>query len=84
MARIQRLYETALPIVRDLREDPDYEESDAYGNFTEEEKVHTLTTGPLRGSGALALQVCIFPSLPTWDSAAIILLRSLRPLIGMA
>ncbi|TQB77213.1 hypothetical protein MPDQ_004613 [Monascus purpureus] len=56
IARIHSFYENALPIVRDLRDNPDYVESDAYGNFTEEEKKHMLTSGPLRGSGGLALQ----------------------------
>ena len=57
MAEIHRLYALAVPIVRELRHDPDYVESDVYENFIEEQKMHTLTPGPLRGSRGVAFQV---------------------------
>ncbi|KAA8643441.1 hypothetical protein EYZ11_008418 [Aspergillus tanneri] len=53
---IYREYENGLPIVRQLRSDPDYVESDVYGNYSEEDKIGRLTSGPLRGSRGLALQ----------------------------
>ncbi|KAL1970331.1 hypothetical protein VTN77DRAFT_5491 [Rasamsonia byssochlamydoides] len=45
-----------LPIVRELRNNSDYVEWEAYSNLMEEEKVHRLTSGPLRGSRGLATQ----------------------------
>ncbi|KAL4781582.1 HotDog domain-containing protein [Aspergillus varians] len=44
------------PIVKQLREDPDYVEVHVYGNYSDEEKEQRLTSGPLRGSGGLAMQ----------------------------
>lgn len=46
-----------LPIVRKLRDDPNYVEWEPYTNFSEEEKEHRLTSGPLKGSRGLAVQV---------------------------
>jgi ubiquitin carboxyl-terminal hydrolase 14 len=46
-----------LPIVRQLRADPDYVEWEAYDRFSEEDKKHRLTSGPLKGSRGLAVQV---------------------------
>ncbi|KAL2007530.1 hypothetical protein VTN00DRAFT_8968 [Thermoascus crustaceus] len=53
--KISRRLETC-PITKELREDPDYVEWDAYGSFSDEEKAHRLTSGPLRGARGLALQ----------------------------
>lgn len=53
---IQRAYEM-LPVVKDLRENPEYEESDVYENLSEEKKRHRLTSGPMSGSRGLGLQV---------------------------
>lgn len=57
MEELGRIYEKAIPIVMELRSNPDYEESNVYGNYTEDEKEHRLTSGPLRGSRGLAVQV---------------------------
>jgi hypothetical protein len=46
-----------LPIVRKLRNDPEYVEWEAFAGYSEEEKQHRLTSGPMRGSRGLALQV---------------------------
>lgn len=48
-----------LPIVQDLRANPDYAEWEAYGNFTGEEKSHRLTSGVLNGSRGIGIQVRI-------------------------
>lgn len=54
---IEDAYER-LPIVQALRDDPDFgKEWNAYSNFSEEEKEHRLTSGPLKGGRGLALQV---------------------------
>ncbi|PYH97674.1 hypothetical protein BO71DRAFT_318084 [Aspergillus ellipticus CBS 707.79] len=53
---LHALYEIALPIVKKLREDPDYIEADVYGNYSEDEKLQRLSSGPLRGSRGLGLQ----------------------------
>lgn len=45
------------PDVRKLRENPDYVESPVYENYSEEERAHRLSSGPLHGSRGLALQV---------------------------
>ena len=58
--QIHRFYSIAVPIVRELKHDPDYVESDVYENFSEEKKMHMLVAGPLRGSGGVPLQVCSF------------------------
>lgn len=66
MEELLRIYERAIPIVMELRSNPDYEESDVYQNYSEEENSHRLTAGPLRGSRGLALQVgfssCLAPA----------------------
>lgn len=60
MEELLRIYEKAIPIVMELRNNPDYEESDVYQNYSEEENSHRLTAGPLRGSRGLAIQVGYF------------------------
>lgn len=57
MQRIERLFDIRVPIVQELRKNPDYVEKGVYGNFEEENKAHRLTSGPLAGSRGLALQV---------------------------
>lgn len=57
MTELQHIYEKATPIVMKLRNDPDYEEQGVYGNYTEDESPHRLTSGPLRGGRGLAMQV---------------------------
>jgi hypothetical protein len=47
-----------LPVVQKLRKDPNYEEWDAYESFSDEDKGKRLSSGPLKGSRGLALQVC--------------------------
>ncbi|KKK18441.1 hypothetical protein P175DRAFT_0442156 [Aspergillus ochraceoroseus IBT 24754] len=56
MEEIRRTFEHGLPIVKQLREDPDYREADVYGNYLEEELRQRITSGPLRGSRGLAMQ----------------------------
>jgi hypothetical protein len=62
LEEINHVFEHGLPIVQELRNNPDYLETNAYEGFSEEDKAHRLTSGPLRGSRGLALQVRIFPS----------------------
>ena len=57
LERLQLVFDKATPIVMELRNNLDYEESDVYGNYSEEEKSSRLTSGPLRGTRGLALQV---------------------------
>lgn len=57
MQRIQRAFEIGLPIVQELRRNPDYVETDAYENFSAESMANRLTSGTLAGSRGLALQV---------------------------
>jgi hypothetical protein len=57
LARLQRLFNIGLPIVEELRNNPDYVEKDVYEHFSDEHKSHRLTSGPLAGSGGLGLQV---------------------------
>ncbi|EEH06293.1 thioesterase [Histoplasma capsulatum G186AR] len=45
-----------LEVVKQLRADPDYVEWEAYDSFSEEEKPHRLTSGPLSGSRNLPVQ----------------------------
>ena len=54
---IHFIFENELPIVKELRNNPDYVESKVYENYSEEDKEHRLTSGPLRGSRGVALQV---------------------------
>ncbi|KAL2795966.1 HotDog domain-containing protein [Aspergillus keveii] len=56
MDRIETFFEEQLPIVKQLREDPDYIEVDVYGNYSWVDKEQRLTSGPLSGSGGLAFQ----------------------------
>lgn len=53
-----------LEVARSLRANPDFVEWEAYGSFSPEEKAHRLTSGPLRGSRGLALQVSFFSFSP--------------------
>lgn len=76
MEELLRIYEKATPIVMELRSNPDYEESNVYQNYSEEENKHRLTAGPLRGSRGLALQVGLFlyacaccDSIPEWQAS---------------
>ncbi|KAL4740721.1 HotDog domain-containing protein [Aspergillus similis] len=45
-----------LPLMKELRENPDYIETKVYGNFSEEDKAQRLTSGPLSGASRLAFQ----------------------------
>ncbi|PGH08642.1 hypothetical protein GX51_01162 [Blastomyces parvus] len=56
--RVQYLRQVmdSLEMVKKLRADPDYVEWEAYSNFTEEEKPHRLTSGPLSGSRNIPVQ----------------------------
>lgn len=47
-----------LEIVQKLREDPEYVEWEAYGNFSPEEKDRRLTSGALKGTRGVSMQVC--------------------------
>lgn len=58
---IRYLFENDLPTVKNLRNNPDYVESEVYKNYSEEDKAHRLTSGPLRGSRGVALQVGLRP-----------------------
>lgn len=62
LEEIQRVYELGIPIVQELRKNPDYVEADVYQDFSEESKRHRLTSGPLAGSRGIALQVCLLDS----------------------
>ncbi|KAJ5571397.1 hypothetical protein N7535_005057 [Penicillium sp. DV-2018c] len=53
---IQRVFDIGLPIVQELRRDPDYVEKEVYQNFEDEHKTHRLTSGPMAGSRSLGLQ----------------------------
>lgn len=66
LKHLQRAYEVGLPIVQQLRNDPDYVESDVYEYFSDEHKSHRLTSGPLAGSRGLGLQV----RLPSFMAAS--------------
>ena len=59
LEEIHHAYENCLPLVQDLRKNPDYVEANVYGNYSEEDKIGRLTSGPLSGSRGLALQVCL-------------------------
>lgn len=54
---IHRVFDIGLPIVQELRRNPDYVEKDVYENFADKHKTHRLTSGPLAGSRGLGLQV---------------------------
>ncbi|PGH29527.1 ubiquitin carboxyl-terminal hydrolase 14 [[Emmonsia] crescens] len=55
VAHLRRVMDS-LEVVKKLRANPDYVEWEAYDNFSEEEKPHRLTSGPLSGSRNLAVQ----------------------------
>lgn len=57
MEQLRRLLDY-LPIVQKLRKDPKYVEWDAYDSFADEDKEKSLSSGPLKGSRGLAIQVC--------------------------
>lgn len=57
MEEIQHIFDIGLPIVQELRNNPNYVEAGVYGDFSEESKTHRLTSGPLSGSKGIALQV---------------------------
>ena len=61
---IQRVFDIGLPIVQELRRNPDYVEKNVYENFADKHKTHRLTSGPLAGSRGLGLQVSL--SLSHW------------------
>ncbi|QQK44386.1 hypothetical protein Pdw03_8287 [Penicillium digitatum] len=56
LQEIQRVFDIGLPIVQELRSNPDYVENHVYENFTDKHKTHRLTSGPLAGSRGLGLQ----------------------------
>ncbi|KAJ6095270.1 hypothetical protein N7486_006016 [Penicillium sp. IBT 16267x] len=56
MKEIQRVYERGLPIVQELRNNPDYKESGVYEGVPQESKAHRLTSSALAGSRGIALQ----------------------------
>lgn len=62
---IQRVFDVGLPIVQELRRNPDYVEKEVYDNFADEHKSHRLTSGPMAGSRGLGLQVSLV-SFPYW------------------
>jgi hypothetical protein len=66
LQEIQRVFDIGLPIVQELRRDPDYVEKEVYQNFGDEHKTHRLTSGPLAGSRALGLQVGLSFSFFLW------------------
>lgn len=57
MEEIQAVYEGGLPIVQELRHNPDWEESGVYQGMPAESKAHRLTSSALAGSRGIALQV---------------------------
>jgi hypothetical protein len=69
MKEIRSSYES-LPVVAELRANPDFEELGANTGeeMSEEEKAGYLTAGAMGGSRGLAVQVCwsfiFYPSLP--------------------
>lgn len=65
MRAIRYIFDNGLPIVNELRRNPDYVESEVYENYSEEDRTHRLSSGPLRGSRGFALQVGL-PLLPIW------------------
>lgn len=56
LATIRRKLE-ALPDVQSLRADPDYVEWDAYEDLSDTDKETRFTSGPLKGSRGIAVQV---------------------------
>lgn len=62
---LQRAFD-AIPIVRELRSNPDYEEKNVYDNFADEHKSRRLTSGPLAGSRGLGFQVSLLLFWRLW------------------
>lgn len=58
LERLRKLVDR-LPVVQNMRKDPMYGEWDAYEDLTDTNKQRRLTSGPLKGSRALAVQVSI-------------------------
>lgn len=50
-----------IPLVLELRNNPAFEEKDVYDNFSNVQKSHRLTSGPLAGSKGLGFQVGLSP-----------------------
>lgn len=57
LERLQVMFDVGIPIVQELRRDPDYVEAHVYMNYDDETRPHRLTSGPLAGSRGLGLQV---------------------------
>lgn len=68
LRNIRMIFDT-LPLVQQLRKDPDYLESGVYESFSEEKKPHRLTSGPMAGSRGLGLQVGL--SIPKCASTSL-------------
>ncbi|KAJ5657413.1 uncharacterized protein N7484_001062 [Penicillium longicatenatum] len=56
MKEIEAVYEGGLPIVQELRQNPDWEESGVYQGMPDESRAHRLTSKALAGSRGIALQ----------------------------
>ncbi|KAJ5952903.1 uncharacterized protein N7479_011316 [Penicillium vulpinum] len=56
LQEIQRVFDIGLPIVQELRHNPDYVEKDVYENFADKHKIHRLTSGSLAGSRGFGFQ----------------------------
>ncbi|KAJ5632635.1 hypothetical protein N7490_008974 [Penicillium lividum] len=57
LEEIQSVFDRGLPIVQELRSNPDYVESGAYEGIPEENKAQRLTSKALAGSRGIGLQV---------------------------
>lgn len=55
--KIQMFIYNRLSLVKRLQQDPEWREWEAYSNFSQEERRHRLTSGPLGGARGLAVQV---------------------------
>lgn len=66
LQEIQRVFDIGLPIVQELRRNPDYVEKEVYENFADEHINHRLTSGPLAGSRGLGLQVSFVLCFSHW------------------
>ncbi|PLN75817.1 thioesterase family protein [Aspergillus taichungensis] len=53
---IHHVYEHQLPIVKKLRNNPDYIEDNVYVNYSDDDKMKRFTSGLLRGSRGVAFQ----------------------------
>ncbi|KAJ5825251.1 hypothetical protein N7474_002389 [Penicillium riverlandense] len=56
LQRLEQMFDVGIPIVQELRRDPDYVETQAYMNYDDETRPHRLTSGPMAGSRGLGLQ----------------------------